>query len=464
MSRMSRNRIKISLGTESANELDPTVDTTVDVTAEPGDVTETVMDETTQDSQETFDEIQEVEADAEANDELAEDVGALSDLAVAAEAAVATGKGFSRIEAASFNFALNSIVSKYTDSADGLVPAFESYESDTSGGNADEKNKEQTKQAGKGVVEATKTFFKELIKKIKQAWQAAKDLMRNIASRFKAHPQQLKALMNKLNETPEFNKVTVEYNTTNIQTSEDGTVDFDKVEEDFALMEKMADILTQVGRSNEEEAWLLKGLEAIKESDLSIFEQVVQSVNAYTATRYAKFNPKPDVENGEAKSTRLAGNRELVLVIGQPDTNKQLSTIVLRRAKSERMGTKPVEVRNKEMLLNLIDTAFSCLQKFQPLLQTNVQYHEFTKVLDKLGTDDIKLQHEAKIHGQAKVMQSIAAYVMSQMMVNAKLVDYINLLAGNVAEISALTIKKVAGDKAAKDKEDADFDKKNKKV
>lgn len=443
MSTLNKRKLYISLGVESAEAI---------VEAEVPNEGEGVMAS----HLDTVDEIQDFQDDVDTLDDFSDTVESTSDLAVAVESAIASGKGLTRIEAAALTKALKASAGKYIEIENNVVPGIESYDIALHDGNENTAhNKEQTKEASKGLKETIKAFIQAIIKKIKAIGLKFKNMIKSVTDRVGKIQQKLKNTADLLKNTPEFGKQEIKFNSLNLHI--DGKFDGAAILSSLEDLKRIGSTLLGDNFSTEEQKFIDAGWEAVNKSDMSQMQKFVEGLNGFTLTTFASFSKKSEkLENGEYVSQQFPGGRQFKLNPGQPDTERQLSIIEFKRTvKGSEDYDEVVTAPDSRMLADMIDSVFELITKYRLQMGQGKgrQKESMIEIEKRLKNFDAK--KDAEYSGDRKMITSITTYCSKEFALKLWLFDYCVLLVSNIADLTTKACAAAQSVKDAKDKEEA---------
>lgn len=453
MNTTARQKFFLNLGRESA-----------EAPVEPTEALEP-MDEVATTELEAHDEAVELAEDENIVEDAIDTTEAVDELVVAAEAAIATGKGFNRIEAAAFNLALKAAVGKYTQVENHIVPAQESYEVST---NADGKtsatqdatNKETTSEAKKGLKETVKAFIASIIAKLKGVWKNIVNFVKSLGDRTQKNIGRLKSLATKLDSLPDFKDKVVEINGLNLHM--DGKVEIPALKAGIEHLKEIIEKVYANARSSGEHAFLQQGMEAAMASDASPWEKARASLNAHTVTFFKSMEPNATKTENMYAGKDLPGGRQLVMNVPEEKGTKQLSFIQMKRTKGQGELKSQITVPNKESLAGIIDDLLFLMVKGQQFTDKNATKRveaDISSVTEKLKYNAAK---EAELEKNRERIMSMFNLTMSGSSLRFWIYDLCLVVTNNFYTVAAKALG-AEGDAPTKEKGKKGSDKKEEK-
>lgn len=445
-------RLYITLGVESA---DTPIDPALDVQTEDTISAEAI---------ESVDEAAELDSDVKQLENFTDVTEGVGDLDVAIEAALASGRGLTRIEATSLNLALKATMGKYVPVENNIVPGRESYDVSThvnkpgTGGGDNSNNTEQTQAAKKGIKESIKAFIAAIIKKIKSIIQAAKGLFKRIYDRIYLLRGKLAKLAQSLKDSEYFGSMKVKYNIVNVHI--DGKFEVDAFAD--ALMNAQL-IFRQLAtgddrRSKEEEKFLDDGVKAIKESDGELWDKLRVTLRGFMATDFSKLceGKVSKREDGKVASESLPGGKRLVFSPGQDTGMMQLPTIVFQRVdKLEGDPTVEINLPDRDALNGLLSASIGIIQVYQMTRDYTSHFEKtYSKVIKELGGNR-DLKQEAKVEGDKERLGSISNFMAAATGFRTKFLVYGVDMLSSVVQMTEIALTAHAAEKTKKADEEA---------
>lgn len=444
-------RLYLTLGVESA---DTPIDPALDVQTEDTISAEAI---------ESVDEAAELDSDVKQLENFTDVTEGVGDLDMAIEAALASGRGLTRIEATSLNLALKATMGKYVPVENNIVPGRESYDVSThvnkpgTGGGDNSNNTEQTQAAKKGMKESIKAFIEAIIKKIKSIIHAAKGLFKRIYDRVYILNGKLNQLVKKLKESDYFGSQKAKYNVVNVHIDGGFSVD------DFA------DALMDVGGvfrylaessddySKEEEKFLTDGLKAVKESDGELWDKLRVSLRGFMATDFSKLcdNKVTKREDGSVVGAVLPGGKRLVFSPGQDTGMAQLPTITFQRTeKLEGDPSKEINLPDRDALSGMMQASVSIIHTFASTKERGTQIEKtYDKIIKELANGrDVK--KEAKVEGDKERLGSISNFMAAASGFRIKFLMFGVDTLSSVCQMTALALSLHEAEKNSKAKEE----------
>lgn len=411
---------------------------------------------------ESVGDVKEIGEDVDQLDDFTESTVTASDLNVAVEAALASGKGLNRIEAAALTKALQASVGRYVTIENNLVPAVESYDikpyderdaKNSTGSN----NKEQTTTAKKGIKEGIKAFIDAIIKKIKSIIIAAKGFFKKIYDRMTLSVKRLKVVFDRLEKGEYFGEQKAKYNITNIYM--EGGFSPDKFAESmmvllFAVGKIVGDIDNSA--SEQEAKFLSDGIEALKKADIDMWDKVRIALRAYMATSFSAMleGKISKQEGGMVVSETFPGGKRLVFNPGSDTGTNQLPTISFQRTdKPEGDPTVEINLPDRDTFNGLLKASISLLSSGRTSDRSNSFSEAYEEVIKKL--DAVKTIDDAKIEGNKEILTSISMFTGSSSAFRSKILWFsIDQISG-ICQMAELAIKLHDESKKDQNKEDA---------
>lgn len=364
----------------------------------------------------------------------------VEDLSVAVEAAIASGRGLTRIEAVALSKALKATAGKYIDIEDNVVPANESYDvavHDGRSGENTENNKEQTKAAGKGIKETIKAFIQAIIKKLKGIYQKFRDLGKSITDRVGSGQNKLKLAYEQLEKSEHFDSHEIEFNLLNLHIG--GKFDADKLADSLEQLETINKTILGSGYSDDEKKFLDAGFDAVKATDSNAWGKFRDGLNGFTLTTFASFGKNGTQDDGEYYSPEFPGGRHFILDPGQNEGSHQLSTIRFQRksrGEDAERGKVKIMCPSKNELIDLLDLAFVAYSTFRTNYQKGASRLEnnYKETMKRL--QNFEVRSEALLAGDKGKISSIAGYETANQWLIRWLWDYNLLMAANISELA----------------------------
>lgn len=443
MNTLNKRKLYISLGVESAEAV---------VEAEVPNEGEGVM----ANHLDTVDEIQDFQDDVDTLEDFSDTVESTSDLAVAVESAIASGKGLSRIEAAALTKALKASAGKYIEIENNVVPGTESYDVALHDGKENTAhNKEQTKEAGKGLKETIKAFIQAIIKKIKAIGLKFKNMIKSVTDRVGNLDRSIKVAADLLTKTPEFGEQEIKFNSLNLHI--DGKVNGKAILSSLEELQRINSIVLGAKFSAEEQKFVDAGWDAVSKSDMPNMQKFVEGLNGFTLTTFASFSKQTEkLEDGSYVTHQFPGGRQFKLHPGQPDSNQQLSIIqLIRGVKGSEDFNEIATAPDSRTLGDMVDGAFSLFVSFRNELRNlgGRQSDSLHDVESRLKGFDAR--KEADYSNDRKMISSISTFTTKMKTFTLWLFDYCILLVSNIADLTKKACAAAQGVKDAKDKEEA---------
>ncbi len=425
MSRLDRKKLYLSLGLESAETI---------ADGQLADVPET--DEVANTELEALDETQDLTADVEQLDDVSDVVESSEELNVAVEAALASGRGLNRIEAAALTMTLKQTMGRYIEVERNVVPAVESYDLAVHDGSAAaENNKEQTKEAKKGIKESIKAFVKAILEKLKMVFKKIANAFKSITDRRIRSYAALKELAKKLNTLPDFANLEIPFNTHNTYIG--GKFDLKSLLEGVKNFNHITETYRQNSTSDEEKKFLEAGFSALEKSDEDNWSKMRIGLNGALATFYNRMVPETTKgEDGTLSSKELPGGRVIKFTPGEEKGNKQLSTITLTRGiKNENNDLKEKAVlSDRRTLEDLVDeTLIGMTKVLTTLRESSNEIDEIRRTVEsRLKLDPKK---EANYSNNREQLMSLSNFAKESGFFRFLMFDYNVVLTTNVYEI-----------------------------
>lgn len=440
---LNKKKLYLQLGVESDEVI---VDT--DVPAENETLVAADLDAEA-DKQDLDNEVNELEEFTNATD-------GVDELSVAVEAAVASGRGLTKIEAAALTKALQSCAGRYIDIENNVVPATESYDVAVHDGRENtEHNKEQTKEASKGLKATLKAFIEAIIKKLKSVLLKFKNSWKAITDRMGRLEAKIKNAAKILENTPEFESQEVKFNSRNLYL--DGGLKPEKLKAGIEEITLINNTFLSADFSSEESKFLDAGIKAVKESGGSNWDKFRDMLNGHTLTAFSRIakNGKKE-ENGQYISPELLGGRHLVLTPGSEGGN-ELSVITIKRLSegSDELN-EIVKTPSKRELGDIVDDTFMMVTTFRQNFSRkgSMGSGSMDKVLKELGS--YSPRNEAELSGDKKRLTDLSNFISRSSSLTLWLWDYNILVTSNIAELTVVTCNHVKG---AVDKKKAEEEK-----
>lgn len=425
------SKLYINLGIESAEiPEDPVTDTLVE-------------DTTSAEAIEDADTVTDLNNDVDQLESFTEITEGAGELEMAVEAAIVSGKGLNRIEAAALNLALKSTMGKYINVEANLVPANESYEVSTNTNGSSEVNKEQTKQAKKGIGAGIKAFVQAIIKKIKSIIKGAGNFFHAIKTRLTGATSDLVKLTKILKATPGFQPQEIEFNVNNVYI--DGKYDTKALVQGINdATEGLQYILSKEGRDSQEEAFLNAGIDAVKSAEgMDNWSKLRETVKGYAVTTFSKLSDGSlKTEQGQRRSVEYPGGRAFLLNQGSDSGPNQLAYVSFKRALPGPEQTKmKIMGPGTSELEDLIDAAFTMMN----MMKNNVggQHRQRTDYLNIIEKIDKKWdpKTEATIENNKDQLSSISNFIAANSRLGIAAFDYSIVLQGSIVQLVKATIE-----------------------
>lgn len=463
-------RLYLTLGIESEETpLDPALD------VEPEDTdSATAID--------NFDDLKDAEKETTELDNFTDSTEAASDLEIAVESALASGRGLTRIEAASLNLALKACMGKYVTVENNLVPGTESYDvgpytggkeignkvGQYTGGNKShsqgaakpddgntENNTEQTKTAKKGIKESIKVFIQAIIKKIKGIIHAMKGFFKKFNDRLFWVKGKLKKIIDEMKKTEYFGEFKVKYNVANIHM--DGKYNTDDFIDGLMLVGSAFRQLSSgkfEDSSDEEKKFLLDGVAALKESGGEKWNQVRTALRAYLATGFASMLENKTIkgEEGEVTSAPLPGGYRLVFSPGSDQGMKQLPMISFtRKDKLEGDPEQEILLPNRDLLNGIISVASGIYGTYEMTKKvTDATMHTYDEVIRQIDKK-YKPEQEAEVENDKDRLASISNYAANATAFRSRFYYFGLDMISTAVQMAEIALKKAAEEKAGKE-------------
>lgn len=445
-----RKRLYLSLGIESAE---------AETEVNPNDFNE--AETLAANEIENVSEIKDLSTDTEQLDDFAGATETAVELNAAVEAAVSSGKGLSRIEAAALTKALQASVGRYVTIENNLVPAVESYDiaaydGKTSAGETN--NKEQTAAAKKGIKAGIKAFIDAIIKKIKAIINAAKGFFKKIYDRLTLSFKRVNAINEKLSKIEYFGEYKTKYNAVNIHM-EGGYTPDKYAESIMTLLSVVIKIASgEVSKSDQEIKFLADGIEAIKKADIGVWEKIRISLRAYLATSFSSLleNKISKKDDGTVVSETFPGGKRLVFSPGNDTGTNQLPSISFQRTdKPEGDPVVEIALPDRDTFKGLLQASIATLNAaISHKGRLNSFVSSYDEIIKKLDAGN--LSSDAKIEGNKEVLTSISMFISSNTALRSKMLWFGVDQISTICQMADLAFKLNDESKSGKDqKEDA---------